>query len=92
MATNHREYFTDGKEVRFVDQDVRVESDGVFLLNQRVADFGLIVERVDRTAVDTGTSSLSVKRMSAGAKVAIGVAVGVSMFLLIGFAVLHSVD
>jgi hypothetical protein len=44
VASNHPEYFTAQKGV-FVDQNVRVGPDGVFVAARKVADLGQIVER-----------------------------------------------
>jgi hypothetical protein len=50
MASNHPEYFTAQKGA-FVDKEVRVGPDGVFVADRKVADLGQIVERIARNDV-----------------------------------------
>jgi hypothetical protein len=50
LASNHPEYFT-ARKGAFVDREIRVGPDGVFMADRKVADFGQIVERVARSNV-----------------------------------------
>ena len=52
MVSNHAEYVLSAqKGGTFENHDVRVAGDGVFLAGRKVADLGLIVERIARTDV-----------------------------------------
>jgi hypothetical protein len=81
MASNQPEYFK-GQKGAFVDKEVRVGPDGVFVADRKVADLGQIVERIPRTDVSEIRSPVRTSG-SVGSTVT-GVAVG-SGLGLVGF-------
>lgn len=88
MTSKHPEYFAGARPGEFVDGNVSMGPNGVFVSGQRVADLGQIVERIARTDV---VDVLEVGgHLSKGAKVAIGIAIGVGGFILAGFLVVLS--
>jgi hypothetical protein len=83
LASNHPEYFTAPKSV-FVDSDILVGPNGIFVAHRKVADLGQIVERIAR--IDVAEIGSPVRtRGSVGLAVA-GAAVGFAWgyFLFLG--------
>jgi hypothetical protein len=56
----HPGYFADAQHggIFLLDKHVRLASDGVFVADQKVADFGQIVENITRTDLETGGSTI----------------------------------
>ena len=78
MASNHPGYLTGAETAEFVDRDVRVGPDGVFVADQRVADLAQIVEKTARTDV-VEVRSESARRHPAAWGALIGAAVGAAV-------------
>jgi hypothetical protein len=51
MAANHPDYFAGADKRSFVNGTVRVDPDGVFVTDRKVADLGQVVEHIARTDV-----------------------------------------
>jgi hypothetical protein len=87
MATNHPEYFAAVEAQVFVERDLRMGPSGVFFADRKVADLGQVVERISRTDIETGTSITVTAQagLPRGAKVALGVGVGVAVCFVVPY-------
>ena len=89
MASNHQGYFTDAGSWAWVDRDVRVARDGVFVVDQKVADLGQVVARVSRAdVVEIKRTQKAVRQhpRSRGVLAAKGALIGFGIGLGIGMA------
>jgi hypothetical protein len=88
MATSHPEYFAAVQARVFVDRDLHVGPDGVFLADRKVADLSQVVERISRSDVETGTSTIVTglaRALPRGAKIALGAGIGVAVCFVVPF-------
>jgi hypothetical protein len=80
QAKEHPEYFLepDGKTIA-LDDHMSFNTSGLFVADQKVAEFGQIVERIPRAEVEGGTVFLDVKR---------GMRVSTQILIVLGVVVL----